>query len=213
MASTLILVPTAFERSFLSDDFMLRARESDYAVELCGFGPIVSGIRTSRLLAHHRPSRTILIGVAGAFSPDLNCGESIEFSEVACYGVGAGTGTEFISTDDMGWKQWKSPDDELTISDTIGLEANQKHARKQLLSCTAASASEADVFLRLKNFPMAVAEDMEGFSVAASCKFDRQPLRIIRGISNRVGDRNKNNWKLQDAMQAVEQHLKQVLHP
>jgi len=52
---------------------------------------------------------------------------------------------------------------------------------------------------------------MEGFSVAAACRFAGIPLRIVRGISNQAGDRNKENWRVRDAMHAVEKSILKVL--
>ena len=76
-----------------------------------------------------------------------------------------------------------------------------------MLTCCAASASEHDVRLKLKKHPGAVAEDMEGFSVAAACRLAGVPLRVVRGISNRAGDRNKNNWRVGVAMASVEKTI------
>ncbi len=49
---------------------------------------------------------------------------------------------------------------------------------------------------KLRVFPDAMAEDMEGFGVALACRFAEVPLSIVRGFSNWVGDRNHSNWKV-----------------
>jgi futalosine hydrolase len=69
-----------------------------------------------------------------------------------------------------------------------------------LLTTCAAAAEEAQVEARLERFPAARAEDMEGFGVACACRLAAVPLRIVRGISNRVGDRDAEHWKLAPAL-------------
>ena len=206
MIAYLVLVPTQFELDCLSDSFreMLRARNC--TLDLCGFGPIVSGIRTAQLIALHNPNAILLIGIAGALRSELQVGTAIEFDEVGCYGIGAGSGDSFLTAGEIGWRQWGSEDSDLQIQDIIAC-GSIKPPLSQLLTCCAASANDLDRQQRLKKFPMALAEDMEGFAVAAACQFSNTPLRIVRGISNQAGDRNKSNWKVVEAIAAVEQHV------
>jgi len=191
------------ELDCLSDSFREGIDQANGRIELCGFGVVVSGIRTTRLIVEFEPKRVLLIGIAGALRPELAVGESIEFSEAVCYGIGAGSGDGYVSAGEMGWKQWPGA---MEIADSIQL-GSQKTNGICLLTCCSASANDRDVQLRLQKFPTAVAEDMEGFSVAAACRFAGTPLRIVRGISNRAGDRNKDNWRLRDAMLAVEKKI------
>ena len=44
---------------------------------------------------------------------------------------------------------------------------------------------------------------MEGFSVAVACQFAGIPLKVVRGISNIAGDRDKGRWRIKDAMDAA----------
>ncbi len=179
------------------------------AIELCGFGVVVSAIRTTQLIARHSPARVLLLGIAGALAPVVSVGEAVEFDETVCYGIGVGSGDGFASAQEMGWSQWPVPPQ---ISDSIRLRTDDRKGSFTLLTCCAASASEHDVRLKLKKYPSAVAEDMEGFSVAAACRFAGKPLRIVRGISNRAGDRNKNNWRVRDAMASVEKAIGWALY-
>ncbi len=204
MVSTLFLVPTQFELECLSISFCEKIQLADNCIELCGFGVVVSAIRTTQLIARHSPERVLLLGIAGALTPGVSVGEAVEFDETVCYGIGAGSGDGFVSAQEMGWNQWPVPPQ---ISDSIRLGTDDRKGSFTLLTCCAASASERDVRLKLKKHPSAVAEDMEGFSVAAACRFAGIPLRVVRGISNRAGDRDKNNWRVGDAMASVEKSI------
>jgi futalosine hydrolase len=44
---------------------------------------------------------------------------------------------------------------------------------------------------------------MEGFGVAFACALARVPCTIVRGISNVVGERDKRNWRIPDALAAA----------
>ena len=212
MVSTLLFVPTRMELDGLTDAFHQKIHDIGCRIELCGFGPVLSGILASQLIAQHNPSKVLLIGVAGGLKSHLPLAVAIEFHEVVCYGVGAGSGSNYLTAEEMGWCHWSSIPDKLEIKNKILLDTpGRRELSTQLLTCCASSASEDDVKMRLEKFPNAIAEDMEGFAVAAACRLSETPLRIIRGISNRAGDRNKSNWRIRDAMAAVEDKVLQAL--
>jgi futalosine hydrolase len=210
MASTLLLVPTQFECECLSKTFFDQIKRADISIERCGFGPVVSAIRTTQLIARYSPSRVWLAGIAGALDARLQIGSAVEFDQVVCYGIGAGSGEGFVSADEMGWKHWPEFPE---ISSVVPLNASSDRilTRGALLTCCAAAATEQEVQLRVNKYPNAIAEDMEGFSVAAACRFADVPIRIVRGISNLAGDRNKANWRAHDAMAAVEKWILEEL--
>ena len=51
--------------------------------------------------------------------------------------------------------------------------------------------------------PSALAEEMEGFAVAVAAGLFGVPLRIVRGASNRAGDRNHAEWRMAEALAAA----------
>ena len=212
LVSSLLIVPTQFELECLSPSFREEIGRTDWQLEFCGFGIVVSGLRTSNLITRYSPKQVLLIGIAGTLDSKFSIGQAVEFDRVTCFGIGAGSGHPHLSADEMGWRQWPI---EPVISDSILLCENPSEEQTPypatLLTCCSASSSEQDIQLRLEKHPNVVAEDMEGFAVAAACRFAGIPLRIIRGISNRAGDRNKDNWRVSEAMQAVEKKIRKVL--
>lgn len=72
-----------------------------------------------------------------------------------------------------------------------------------LLTVTSAAAGADDLSWRQQRYPTAVAEEMEGFAVALACRLEKVPLTIIRGISNRAGDRDKANWRIAEALEGA----------
>jgi len=85
----------------------------------------------------------------------------------------------------------------------IGDRIQMRAGNRVLVSCCAASANAAEAESRRRANPEAVAEDMEGFAVALSCRLAGVPLTIIRGISNVAGDREHANWQIEPALRAA----------
>ena len=203
MHPVLLLVPTAGERRVIA-----AALGDSCRIELCGFGPVAAAARTAALLATHAPASVLLAGIAGRFDERLAIGSACLFSEVACHGVGAGSGAAFQPAAALGWPQWPGdpPGHEAAIGDVIACTpaaAPTPPAAGLLLTACAASADAADVAARRRLFPTAVAEDMEGYGVALACRLAGVPLRIVRGISNVAGDRDKSRWQIGPALEAA----------
>ena len=203
----LILVPTAVERHTL-EPLLSPLCKAGSELELCGFGPVAAAARTAHLLADRRPSRVLLLGIAGSLDDRLAVGTACRFSEVACFGVGVGSGRDFVRAGDLAWHQW--PGDPRSESSPIGdrlpcfaAPPSQTHRAPLLLTSCAASACADDARARKAMFPEAMAEDMEGFAVALACRLRGVPLDIIRGISNVAGDRDKSRWQVHAALAAA----------
>ncbi|GIW99581.1 MAG: futalosine hydrolase [Pirellulaceae bacterium] len=207
----LVLVPTPRELSILAPRFA----GTGITLEVCGFGPIVAAARTTQLVDRMRPSAVFLIGIAGSLRDEVMIGSAWEFDAVGCYGIGVGEGELFQPASKLGYHQW---DQDCPFGDVLDLSSPRRGARaidnrprtshclddqRLLLTACSCSDSAADALRRLRWFPGAIAEDMEGFAVAAACRLANVPLRIWRGISNRAGDRDKANWDIQGALMAV----------
>lgn len=202
MTRQLLLVPTVGERRIVeqvigsSDGGRLR-------IELCGFGPIAAAARTAHLLATLQPASVTLVGIAGAIDGRLTVGHAYRFDEVVSYGVGVGTGGDFQQASSLGWLQWPGDPSvgQSAVGDRIGCAGTT--AGHVLLTACTASAGPADVQLRRALVPDAGAEDMEGFGVAIACELARVSWTIIRGISNRAGDRDHSRWCVEPALEAA----------
>lgn len=202
LTDTLLLIPTAAERRNLShhyDTGKINAR-----IELCGFGPVAAAARTAFLIDRLKPRRIVLAGIAGTYDASvLDVGQAAAFNTVALYGVGVGTGPEFQWASEIGFDQWPGESEDEKIREHIDLVAPTGPRLRLLLSCCAASSRAVDVEDRLTCSPGTLAEDMEGFGVAMACKMAGVPVAIVRGISNRAGDRNTKEWKIEEALRAT----------
>lgn len=218
MTHALVLVPTEFERRILQPLIEDAVKASHGSIAVCGFGPIASGIGAMRLLSEHRPASVILCGIAGTLQNGDAVGSAMTFSQVGCYGIGAGNGQSFQTIDELGWNQWHQVAGSECFGDVIDLTGTASQGMKSrsdddqlLLTVCSASAGTGDVEDRLRKFPTAIAEDMEGYSVTMACRVQNVPVTLIRGISNVAGDRNKANWRFDAAIQAAAKTLLKVI--
>jgi futalosine hydrolase len=210
---TLLLIPTEIERRRFLDQGGLPPGIA--VLECCGFGPVAAAARTAELLARLHPARALLVGIAGAYDVERHpLGSALEPAHVALEGVGVGQGRELIAPPELGFPQWPGSDDAEcgthAIYDRLELDAGP-NAEGLLLTTCAASADAAQAALRRERFPDAVAEDMEGFAVATACALAGVPLRIVRGISNEVGDRDPEHWRIPTALAAARRAALEVL--
>lgn len=211
-SATLLLIPTDLElRRFLD----LGGLPPGLAqVELCGFGPLAAAARSAQLIARLRPARVLLLGIAGAYDTVAHpVAEAFEFADVAVEGIGVGSGAELMSPPELGFPQWPGSDvgeSGRRIDVRLPLAAGESDGPLLLTTC-AASAHQEQAALRREHFPDAVAEDMEGFGVAMACSLAGVPLRIVRGISNQVGDRDSGNWRIPGALAAARRLAVEVL--
>ena len=206
----LVLVTTELELVHLRQSAEFSSLlQHECQLGICGFGPIVAAARTSQLIADKRPSRILLVGIAGNYNDNHAIGSACSFDRVSCFGIGIGSGDQYQSATAAGWPQWSADDPDETIKDSISLPNSA--TKGTLLTCTTSSSGQEDVARRLAEFPNAVAEDMEGFSVAAACRLAGLPLTIVRGISNRAGDRNKSNWKIEQALGSAAEQVVDIV--
>ncbi len=189
---TLWLTPTAGEREIIAVAGLPDVR-------VTGFGLAAAGAVAATLIARHRPQSVGLIGIAGSLSTGAVVGRAYEFGVVRCDGIGAGEGDQYLSAEQM---DWSHVDGEPPIGDLIQIGPS-KHC---LLSVTAASGDQKQADRRRGLFEeqsQVVAEDMEAFSVAIACQLAGKPLRIVRGISNHAGDRDRSGWQVVAALNAA----------
>ena len=95
MPRHLILIPTEMERLGL-EPMQAAATARGCRVELCGFGPVAAAARAAQLIGEHKPERVLLVGIAGRLDDRLVVGNAYRFDRVACYGIGAGSGSDFV---------------------------------------------------------------------------------------------------------------------
>jgi futalosine hydrolase len=182
-------------------------------MEVTGFGPVAAGIGTMRLLGqgdYAAVRRLVLVGIGGTFDQHrLPPGSAVSFRHVSLWGVGAGSEENLQTPVEMQIPQLTFADGE-PCYDTLPLVPwPRSRTVEGLLTVAAAADGERQVALRRQRFGQCICEDMEGFPVAIAARQYNLPLSIIRGISNVAGDRARENWRIEDALQAAARLLQE----
>lgn len=197
----LVLVPTGLEREHLD---LLPA--ADIHVALSGFGPVAAAASAAAAIAAHAPARVLLLGIAGSFDEErFALGTARTFDAVAMDGVGVGEGPERLLPSALGFPQLATTHP--PIFERVELEGEAG----LLVTTPAASADATEATQRRARFPEALAEDMEGFGVALACRLFGRPLTILRGASNRTGDRESARWQVRAALLAASARARALL--
>ncbi|MFT4538418.1 MAG: futalosine hydrolase [Planctomycetota bacterium] len=216
----LILIPTSLEQSRLEDLGGFGAAAKD--VHLAGFGAVAAAARTAELIARLDPSRVLLVGIAGSFEPDiLGVGQAACFDNVIMHGIGAWDSSEADERNlrlpsALGFPQWNaksaadteqaSADPERRTTDIweqLPLHDPTPGSGHSLLTVCAATGDHESAARLQTRYPGIMAEDMEAFGAALACSLTGRSLTVVRGISNRVGDRDPRAWRIDDALAAA----------
>lgn len=187
---------------------VLRGLDGDerFDVELAGVGPILAAARTARFLAKKDYDLVISAGIAGAFPGRADIGSIVVSTEIASGDLGVETSEGFMGIESLEFGSSRfSVEENLTNKIMTELEQNDIQAYLGAiltLSTITGTATKAEKLMAREH--QAVAEAMEGFGVATAANdFGIQAIEI-RAISNLVGPRDRNAWRIDDAFHSLE---------
>jgi futalosine hydrolase len=212
MTVPLILIVSPTKREM--ESFLKLADRYKCPHLVCGIGPGSTSFKLTRFIeSKGAPSTVILAGVAGAYQwADVEL-EDVCFASSEAYGdlgrqgpsgidpislEGDEMQTEF--TLEPGWRQIIKSD----LVKRLGL----RYGPMVTVSCATGNKKRAwDLHEQFKS----IAENMEGAAAAQVCNYYQIPLLELRGISNWVGDLDKKNWRLDQALNSTAKVLEKVL--
>lgn len=155
------------------------------------------------------------VGIAGAFSQGLQLGECVIVESEQIADFGAEDGEEFLDVFSMGLvKANRNPF-------TRGLMQNHVqeppfpigHLSKVAgLTVTTVSGYEPTIAKRIARHSAAV-ESMEGAALHYVCLKENIPFLQLRAISNYVTRRDRNAWRMADAIASLNTQLAAWLFP
>lgn len=182
-------------------------------VQLAGVGPASAAAATAAALARAGQtdggaySLVVSAGIGGGFAEVAGVGSLVVASEIIAADLGAETQDGFAGVDELGFG---SPRivvaDELAARWTTALqEAGLPVHHGPILTLSTVTGTAKTARSLAERYPGAGAEAMEGFGVAEAARQFGVPVLELRAISNAVGPRQRELWKIGDALQALEQ--------
>lgn len=180
-------------------------------VELAGVGPAMAAARTTRALIRAeevgRPYDLVIsAGIGGGFVGRARIGSLVVANDIVAADLGAETGEGFLSVDQLGFGSARSTVNEaaaLSWADALR-SAELEVTYGPVLTVSTATGTAATEAARAARVTGAAAEGMEGFGIAVAAQEAGVHVIEIRAISNAVGPRDRNAWRIGDALAALE---------
>lgn len=161
-----------------------RIMQHDVLIAKCGIGKVNAAINTYKVISRYHPDILINTGVAGGVSNRTRIGDILVADYVAYHDVWCGPGTEIGTADGM---------DVFMACDAKVIEKAyqllQGYRLQVGLICSGdrfICSPEETLEIR-KNFPEAIAVDMESAAIAHVCCMENIKFNIIRVISDTPG--------------------------
>jgi futalosine hydrolase len=163
-----------------------------------GIGAVRAAVATSSALRNGY-DLVISAGVAGGF-PAAEIAGVVAASAVVHADLGAETADGFASMADLGWGPIR-----FDLDDALTAEvAHRTHAMVgAILTVSTVTGSQARADQLRTAHPDAVAEAMEGVGVYQAAVQVGVPFAEVRTVSNRVGPRDRDAWRITDALAAL----------
>ncbi|RCX16987.1 futalosine hydrolase [Fontibacillus phaseoli] len=176
-------------------------------VRLAGVGPARAAASTASELASGAYDLVVSAGIGGGFEGCAPIGSLVVASEIIAADLGAETPDGFASVDELGFGSAAvAVAGSLATGWTAALQAAGLPAcYGPVLTLSTVTGTAATAKLLAERIRGAAAEAMEGFGVAAAAHRLGIPVLEIRAISNRIGPRQRELWKIGEALQALEE--------
>ncbi|MFF7335700.1 futalosine hydrolase [Streptomyces sp. NPDC008163] len=165
-----------------------------------GVGPAAAAASTAFALAAHPYDLVVSAGIGGGFAPAAPVGSLAVSRRIGAADLGAETPDGFVPVTGLGFgRTWHLPPRSLVRA---AAEATGATAGDILTVSTVTGTADRTAAL-LAAHPHAVAEAMEGFGVAEAADLAGVPVLEIRAVSNTVGPRDRDAWRIGDALTAL----------
>lgn len=206
-----VLVMTAVEaereavRRGLRDD-------ARFDVVVAGVGPSLAAARTAAALAASGGVYALVVsaGIGGGFPGRAEIGALVVADSIVAADLGAETGDGFLSVDELGFGTARAPVETALAArwaDALAA-AGLRAALGPALTVSTATGTAATAAARAARVPGAAVEGMEGYGVAIAAWDAGVPALELRAISNAVGPRDRDAWRIGEALAALSEGMR-----
>ncbi|MFJ1810089.1 MULTISPECIES: futalosine hydrolase [unclassified Streptomyces] len=170
-----------------------------------GVGPAlaaasVSAALTAAALKDVPYGLVVSTGIAGGFAPAAPVGSLVLADEITAADLGAETAEGFLPVTELGFGTVTHRPPESLVRETAAA-TGARIGVVLTVSTVTGTAARAAVLRELH--PRALAEAMEGFGVAEAAAAHGVPVLEIRAVSNPVGPRDRDAWRIGAALAAL----------
>ncbi|MCX5200468.1 futalosine hydrolase [Streptomyces sp. NBC_00237] len=185
-------------------DAVTRAFGADRAAHLTvlagGVGPASAAAATARALATGAYGLVISAGIGGGFADRAPVGSVVVADAIVAADLGAETPDGYVPVTGLGFGtvEHLPPADLVRVTSEAAAAATGTVLTVSTVTGTAARAAELGA-----RHPRAAVEAMEGFGVAEAAALFGLPVLEIRAVSNAVGPRDRDAWRIGEALAAL----------
>ncbi|MGW2276522.1 futalosine hydrolase [Streptomyces sp. NPDC001770] len=165
-----------------------------------GVGPAAAAAATAFALASGPYGLVVSAGIGGGFAPAAPVGSLVVASGIAAADLGAETPEGFVPVTGLGFGRVLHEPPPPLVREVAA--ATGAAAGTVLTVSTVTGSAERAAALTAAH-PGALAEAMEGFGVAEAATALGLPVLEIRAVSNPVGPRDRDAWRIGDALAAL----------
>ncbi|MFJ3324086.1 futalosine hydrolase [Streptomyces griseus] len=170
-----------------------------------GAGPAAAAAATAFALAAGASAPVpyglvVSAGIGGAFTPLTPLGSLVVASDIVAADLGADTPDGFLPVTALGFGRDRFAPPPALVREVAA--AAGAAAGPVLTVSTVTGTAERAAGL-LAAHPGALAEAMEGFGVAEAAARAGVPVLELRAVSNAVGPRDRDAWRIGDALAAL----------
>ena len=176
------------------------------AVRPVGAGPAAAAAGAARLIAvaeaAGRPYTAVIsAGVAGGFAGRAEIGDIVIGVRSIAADLGAEAPGGFLPIDDLGFGTGVEPTDP-ALREKLA-EVLTGAVQGDILTLATVTGTAATAARLAETHPAAVAEAMEGHGVATAARAAGLPFAEVRTISNLIGPRDRESWRMAEAFAAL----------
>ncbi|MDR6553820.1 futalosine hydrolase [Paenibacillus qinlingensis] len=202
MMRILVMTAVAAERDAIQRGL---GQDSRFEYALAGVGIAAAAVNGALKLAKADYDLVIIAGIAGGFAGQAEVGSLVIASEIIAADLGVELLDGFSSLDELGFGSTRISVASEAERVTAALQAaGLKAQAAPVLTVATATGTAATAAALAARVPGAAAEAMEGFGIATAAQQRGVPVLEIRAISNAVGPRDRDAWRIGAALQALE---------
>ncbi|MFL6113736.1 MAG: futalosine hydrolase [Catenulispora sp.] len=183
----------------------LQRRAHGLTVIVTGAGPAAAATGAAWVLATEPYELAVSVGIGGGFAPRAPVGSVVVSTRVAAADLGADSPDGFLPVEDLGFApRVEQPDEGWGKRITAALSgAGLNVVNGAVLTVSTATGTAERAAELIARYPDAAAEAMEGFGVASAAAMAELPFVEIRAISNAIGPRDRDAWRIDAALEAL----------
>ena len=169
-----------------------------------GVGPVNAAFALTRFLSDNDAGAVISCGVGGAYPGSSLAPGDVVCAESETYGdLGADSPDGFLDMQAIGFPVIAGAE---PLYNRLPLDLFPAKHRVPFVTCATCTGIDADARTLVQRTGGAV-ESMEGAAIVHVARLMGVPVGEVRGISNTVGNRERNAWRIPEAAAAARASL------